>query len=114
MADTTDATAYALGEMRKGTSYDEIRRNLVEMNFSPDEVISIMKMADHMSMSYDYGTSIRKNSKEYFWFGFALLVAGIGMSIYALLSSVENTTIYFVALGPVFGGGSLMYRNYKV
>ena len=48
MDQLTEGTAFAIKMMRNGTSFNEIRRLLVEHNYTPDEVNSIMKKSHHI------------------------------------------------------------------
>lgn len=113
MDQLTEGTAFAIKMMRNGTSFNEIRRLLVEHNYTPDEVNSIMKMADHLSMSIDYVSSANKNRKEYLYFGVTLLSAGLTVAIFSYFKGVESLSFYIIALGPIIAGTALVRRNYK-
>jgi hypothetical protein len=113
MDQLSEGTAFALQEIINGTSFDEIRRLLVEHNYSSDEVNSIMKMADHLSMSIDYGSSQHKKRKEYIYLGIALLIAGIGVTIFSYFKAVERSSFYIITLGPIIAGIAIVRRNYK-
>ena len=107
-----EGTSFALIEIRKGTSFEEIRRQLVEMNFSPEEINSIMRNADHLSIGLDYGSTIRKSTKEYFYLGIVLFVIGIAVTVFSFTRTIDNSTIFMIGPGAIVLGASIIYRNY--
>ncbi len=109
----TEGTAFALQEMRKGTSFDEIRRLLVEQNYSPDEVNSIMKMADHMYISQDFHKIDRSRAQEYFYVGITLFILGVAITLISYFDLIDMGNYFILAFGPILGGGAIALKNYK-
>lgn len=83
------------------------------MNFSPEEINSIIRNADHLSIGFDYGFTIRKSTKEYFYLGIALFVIGIAITVFSFTKTIDNSTIFMIGPGAIILGASIVYRNYS-
>ena len=102
---------YIISEKQKGKSYSEIRLELKNMGLDDFEVDDAIKLADEELLDQLAQGGIRKPIMSKKAKAYALIIFGIGITVFTYANAAQYGGIYIIMYGPIIGGMAMLTND---